>query len=202
MSMIISHHGGQCCAIKHIHGLHDTPDETYPLRVTIQDREDYITRDKDGGNVESGKTVFTTNEITEPGSKTYGEVFDMYLEYLMRVRPYGMVEVTIVPTYNDIVRYDAEHCDDGDEEQRSGPVPVFDEEVHGFRNRFLDQGEESDVYISWVPFLEDRGFKLAAKVPNTNSGNLVHVYHLVMNGEYHKMMKKHKRFDCFNKKEK
>ena len=32
----------------------------------------------------------------------------------------------------------------------------------------------------WIPFLKQRGFECVAKVANSNSGNHVHVYHLVL----------------------
>ena len=38
----------------------------------------------------------------------------------------------------------------------------------------------SDYQEAWVPFLEERGFNCVAKVANSNSGNHVWVYHLIL----------------------
>ena len=43
-----------------------------------------------------------------------------------------------------------------------------------------DEDEWEECQQDWVPFLEERGFKCVARVANSNSGNHVHVYHLVL----------------------
>ena len=44
-----------------------------------------------------------------------------------------------------------------------------------------DNGSYWEEYqADWIPFLEERGFSCVAKVANSNSGNHVHVYHLVL----------------------
>lgn len=43
-----------------------------------------------------------------------------------------------------------------------------------------DEGGWEEHQISWVPFLEERGFNCVAKFANSNSGNHVWVYHLIL----------------------
>ena len=47
--------------------------------------------------------------------------------------------------------------------------------------RFPDDAHCWEEYQQeWVPFLEERGFKCVARVANSNSGNHVEVYHLIL----------------------
>jgi hypothetical protein len=135
-----------------------------------------MSHDRAGSHVCSSEPFYYKSRPPE----TYGERFDAYLHFLAKYRPYGLVEVTLVlkigQTYN---ANDEIYCLEG------GEIESFEVEDAYFDDDDYDRSYQED----WVPYIEDRGFKCVTVVPNTNSGNLVHVYHLVMDGEWHRKYK-------------
>lgn len=204
--MKITHHGGKCCAIKHIHGLYDTPDmpfeEVFDVSELQGEDVGYLKSDRMGGPVSSDKNIYT-GDIEELEGLTMGEVFDIYLRFLMKFRPYGLVEATIVPTVGETAVLNSFYERESETAEGIDLLPVFDEENESITRR--NHSFSNSSYEKWASFLKARGFNCVSKAPNTNSGNIVHVYHLVMDGEWHKKVGKAGKLDCFdamNKKKK
>lgn len=192
MSLTIGLHGGMCCGIKHIYSLDNSPSNTcYTKEKTSKE---YLSSDRDGSTFEVGWNFYWKSRPKE----TYGERFAAYIDYLAEVRRYGLVEVAIiVPVQSSFETLSGETMD----ELELGLIPTFEEAVDVAKHWADDDDEyRADDYNAggniiwynqeeWVPVLEEHGFRMVSQFPNINSGNLVQVWHLVMDGEYHKNRK-------------
>lgn len=169
----ITHHGGECCGIKHICHLGHSPDYIVYGR---KERASILHYDRHGDPVYSSQNVY---HKAMPKEKT-GERFDRYLDMLRHVRPFGIVEVTLVVNFGGGFHANTDYQEDIF--QRSdGQMP---EKVD--LDEFVEEPEDEDCFQdSWVPFIEERGFRLINSCPNTNSGNIVKVYHLNMDEKWH-----------------
>lgn len=167
----LAYHMGHCCAIKTIYNLGSSPyAETWPepkREVPLDD----ISCDRNGYTMDEFGEYTTLDNMYYGGHQSQERIksFDEILHYLADFRPFGLVEVAIVVDINrvstimDSQNLDLEnHTDNGDTDGWSS----------------FEQSE-------WVPELEKRGFKKVSEVPNSNSGNIVQVYHLVMNKDWH-----------------
>lgn len=173
--MEIYFHGGKCCAIKTIANLNYTPTFSFSPR---EKTKKVTHRDRQGSHVSTGEPFYWQERPRETGAQR----FDAYLDYLRRVRPYGIVEVTIVTSFGGaaIRGFDPCEAEDG-------------VEMHGLESFCVETPENEDLLPSyqesWEPFLQERGFRLVTVAPNSNSGNFVKVYHLVMDPEWHGKVK-------------
>lgn len=118
-------HGGQCCGIKVICGFLNNPWDDEGARKA----GGAIYLDANGGSYNVTRSFFWEEAPKEPAWAR----FNRYMDFLSRVRPKGLVEITTT----------------------------------------LFQGK-------WVPLIEAAGFKAVATFKNSNSNNMVTVYHFVM----------------------
>lgn len=147
MSLKITMHSGNCCAIKTISGFGYTTPQSF---VWKKEKTQEYNTDRHGGSVNSNQNFYHPERPKE----TMGERFIAYMDFLREVRPNGLVEVCIVP-------YQCEVLDEVGMKVKVEP----------FQNK-------------WVPFLEEQGFTRVARVPNSNSGNYVEVWHYTMKEEF------------------
>lgn len=179
--MIIGHHGGMCCGIKHIFNLRESPDSS--VHAEGEGDRDYVSHDRLGDPVDSDENVYYK---ALPRQKA-GDRMDTYLEYLAQIRPYGLVEVALQV------------------DPKTGPqiaghkMSKIEEGLVSFEEAFVTEaGEDSwlgfkSTQEAWIPFLEKRGFKEVNSFANINSGNIVKVYHLVMRDDWTKPGNKKKK---------
>ena len=123
--------------------------------------------------------------IDDRPKETAGKRFDAYLDRLMLLRPYGMVECTIVCNETGRFKVMSSELDEAERLENIDSLEVFTDDSTYEPLFSYDQSK-------WAPFLEERGFKMVTRFPNSNSGNYVHVYHLVMDAEWMKQRKKGK----------
>ena len=168
--MKILHHAGGCCGIKVIANMDNRPDSQWLASSGHGDLE-YLEVDRDGGRSDNYKNLYYEDRPGETG----GDRFDAYLKFLRRVRPNGLIEVSIV-TDNHVCNYVSSYAS---ELLESGELESYEEAV---------QMSDQDTYIfnqrRWVPLLEERGFKCVTKFGNSNSSNEISVFHLVMTPDY------------------
>jgi hypothetical protein len=129
----------------------------------------------------------------ERPEESYEQRFDAYIDYLATIRRYGLVEVSItVP---------CKTCESlhGDAMWglETGALKSFEEAVRSAQDNYDDDEYYEEDYVEggedswanqdrWVPVLERHGFRMVSEFPNINSGNLIQVWHLTMDGQYHK----------------
>lgn len=165
--MRITHHGGECCGIKHIMHLGKDP-EAFLYRKGKT--ENVCSQDRAGEDVRSCDNFY---HHVAPREK-YIERFDRYLDFLRRTRPYGTVEVSIVRQYAGGVQ--AFSVDLRSAEGSISPIAPVVHPLEEFSVSYQDR---------WVPYLRGRRFKKVNEFSNSNSGNIVTVYHLNMNKKWH-----------------
>lgn len=182
--MKISLHGGHCCGIKTIYDLGCDPDHT--IYRKLESSKEFLSVDRLGGQFDTG---WDMHWKARPSEK-YRERFDAYIDYLAEIRRYGLVEVAI------IVPCVTSETLEGDMMYRleTGEIETFEEAVQQAVEDYVDdydEGGDANYWTQekWIPVLEEHGFKMVSEFPNINSGNLIQVWHLVMNGEYHKQRK-------------
>ena len=188
--MHIGYHIGHCCGIKTIYDLDTGPEiNRPPLKAGRKDNLGY-------------RLVCTDADLRGFGCKTIsrakGELqmddmyphdlpeekgiqrFDRLLAYIADIRPFGLVEVAIICRKND--KYGVSVAGG------SGAGSEI-ENLQSFASVECDNFH-SFTQDSWIEPLEARGFKHVTSVPNSNSGNIVRVYHLVTDKEWHLSSKK------------
>lgn len=148
-------HGGLCCGIKHIYGLDYSPNSKSYYEYTPA-HKGFPGDDTIGNPTRSDYNLYGLPY--NKGDKL-GDIFTSMVEYCRKHRPAGVIEVTII-LYED---FDDCFGDDVD-------AVTIDTCV-----------SRGDGQALWVPFLVEKGFKLVTKFVNSNSGNLVGVFHYVYN---------------------
>jgi len=195
MSMTIGLHGGNCCGIKIIYNLGPKPEHIeYAKDETTQE---HLSADRHGEEV--CNPYFNFYWKSAPPEKAI-ERFDRYLSYIEQVRHYGLVEVTLAVSTHcaspSLHGYTVEQLELGNIETFEEAVDIAIseyEEGQGADRDYEEGGEaryDSWLQDSWIPELESRGFRKVSRFPNINSGNMVEVYHLVMDGNYYKNKEK------------
>ena len=127
--MHLGFHGGKCCGIKVIYGFYDKPDvmlESLP-KIKANNGDQY------------GESVYSDTRFfhEEAPEETATSRLDRYIEYCLKRRPSGIIEITLADSV------------------------VFNQ------------------VAVWGNILRKRGFRCVTKAFNSNSGNIVHVYHKV-----------------------
>lgn len=157
--MKLVYHGALCCGLKHIYGFSYDPNGTELEHTPESHGEEYP--DCDGEGVDSDWEMPYGERPAEPRI----ERLKFLLEYLKKTRPSGIVEVCLARMPDDYA------------------------EDYAFTEMFDDSWSD-DVKLEWCadqcdqrmwfPVLLDLGFKQVAEFENGNSGNVVHVFHLLM----------------------
>ena len=148
--MKITHHGGGCCAIKQISMLGCDPDEFMYQFDALEGKG--LENLKQYANADARGAAVDSSRNIYWFSRPSETAGERFDAYLDFLRKHRPCSLVEVT----IVPYEGSA-------------------------RFLDDEDEWEEYQQeWVPFLEERGFKCVAKVANSNSGNHVHVYHLVL----------------------
>lgn len=176
----ITHHGGNCCGIKHIANLGVNP--AYAVYNKTKTRKDELSTDRNGGVVSSAFNLYWP----ERPSETYGERFNAYLDYLAIIRPYGLVECTI--TTSNCGGFGISGDITGSMEWDLTP---YEELRYDEDEEEIPEGGHYDQ-SPWIPVFEKCGFQKVSEFPNSNSGNYVQVWHLVMSGDWMKNRKEGK----------
>lgn len=165
--MYLIFHGAKCCAIRHIHSMGQNPDEKLPAYTPPAQPND----DPD----QCGESVNSMYEMQygKRPEETRTDRLKFFLDYLKSVRPGGIVEICLaqVPDQCD------EDCDCYDDEGCDCTFPADDGHSDQLAWCYM-QGDQR----MWFPVLEELGFKRVSVVQNSNSGNIVTVFHLVMEG--------------------
>lgn len=197
MTIQIAFHGGHCCGIKTIHSFYNHPSYKLPPK---DETENLCHYDREGyGPDESSADFFWPERPAETAS----ERFNAQIEFLEKVRHYGLVEccVTVpLPSGQTAASLSGETA----EWLEAGLIPTYEEAVQVARARgvlakeayeddeynqdFYEDGQSYDQ-SEWVPVFEKHGFRMVSEFPNINSGNLIRVYHLTMDGAYYKSKK-------------
>lgn len=109
----------------------------------------------DWGKDKFGYQVSSTESFWfgEAPAETYKERLQRFIAFMHKHRPNNVLEAVIVPEYG---------ADENDEDD--------DEVDKGFQNR-------------WIPVLEELGFKMVTEALNSNSGNVIQIWHLVITPE-------------------
>ena len=188
-SMAIALHAGKCCGMKTIHTLPKSPDRI--VYEKLETTRKYLSADRYGNEFSTDFNFYWGEAPQETAIKR----FDRYIEYLERVRHYGLVEVVLAVHTDHTCDQLHGHTVD---ELESGDISSFDEAVsyalesedewgdYDFEEGGHSNGSQQE---EWIPELEQRGFKEVSRFPNVNSGNEVAVFHLVMNADYYKQKK-------------
>lgn len=177
--MKITHHGGNCCGIKHLVELYVDPNNNIPGKQETPKQG--LSADRNGRTVHSD---FNLHWPSRP-EETYEERFTAYLEFLSRIRPFGLVECSIVvptPGQETLFRL----YSDSLSEIELG-LSTYEEESSEEDNLV---GGDSFDQSKWIPVFEANGFKLVTEFPNVNSGNTVQIWHLVMKNDWKPANKK------------
>jgi hypothetical protein len=161
--MKLIYHCAMCCAIRHIYGFGENPSGKLCK---------YTPKEKEGDEPDLRGTHVNSNwemPYGERPEETYLERLVFFLEYLKKKRPSGLVEVCLARL----------PCGYGEKV----------EELYHWDNEWTDGEklkwceEECDQRL-WFPVLLELGFREVAQLVNSNSDNIVHVFHLIMqNGE-------------------
>lgn len=85
--MKIAFHGGLCCGIKTIYGFDLRPHNEVHQKAAYKQKNN----DRYGRNVRSDYNFYYKSRPRE----TFEERFDAYLDFLKKVRPSGLVEITL-----------------------------------------------------------------------------------------------------------
>jgi len=178
--MYLSHHGGMCCGIKHIHHLPIRPDKMAWGYDGEEGCPEYVAADRSGSyNFRADSNLLWQGRPAEKASKR----FIAYIEYLEKIRPYGLVEVSLNLGASGSVQAKSRALREAEEDDSSGldvddSYDVFSPEESGERGGCWTQE-------AWIPFLGELGFREVSSFHNINSGNRVAVYHLTMDTEYY-----------------
>lgn len=190
--MKISLHGGHCCGIKTIYDLGWSPENTAYRKS--ESSKKYLSADRNGGQFDTDWDMYWP----ERPSEKMGERFKAYINYLAEIRRYGLVEVAIIvpcirtECLSDTPMYLLENQKVSTfEEAVAAAGSYYDEDDDETYTEGYSEGGGRSWWTQeeWIPVLEKHGFKMVSEFPNINSGNLIQVWHLVMNGEYHKQRK-------------
>lgn len=171
--MKITHHGGNCCGIKHLVGLSEEPDDY------IEEKEETT---KEGVSYDRGGQSVTSSfnfHWPERPEETYEERFIAYLEFLARVRPFGLVECSIVVPHDEdapllkLYAWAMAEIELG--------LATYEEQMTDGENIGTGGGLDQSA---WIPVFEANGFTCVNEFPNVNSGNTVQIWHLVMKNDW------------------
>ena len=148
--MRITHHGGGCCAVKQISSLGCDPDE-FMYQFDAPEGKD-LEDLKQYAKADARGTAVCSSRNIYWFSRPSETAGERFDAYLDFLCKHRPCSLVEVTIvpYEDSARFP------GDED-------VWEE-----------------YQQDWIPFLEERGFKYVARVANSNSGNHVHVYHLVL----------------------
>ena len=148
--MRITHHGGGCCAIKQICMLGSGPDE-FMYQFDAPEGKD-LEDLKQYAKADARGTAVDSSRNIYWFSRPSETAGERFDAYLDFLRKHRPCSLVEVT----IVPYE-------------------------YSARYPDDEDEWYKYQQdWIPFLEERGFKCVARVANSNSGNHVHVYHLIL----------------------
>lgn len=161
--MYLIFHGAKCCAIRHIFSMGQNPEEMLPEYKPAEQKNS--TPDTCGENVHSGHEM----QYGKRPSETRTERLKFFIEYLKKNRPGGIVEICLATMTDD------SDCSCYDDETCYCNFPT-----DGTPSEQMNWCEGEGDQRMWFPVLEDIGFKRVSVVKNSNSDNIVTVFHLVM----------------------
>ena len=178
--MYLSHHGGMCCGIKHIHHLPTRPDKMAWAYDGEEECPEYVQADRSGSyDFRANSNLLWQGRPDEKAS----ERFIAYIEYLEKIRPYGLVEVSLNLGASGGVQAKGRALCDAEAGDSSG-LDV-DDSYDVYSPDDSGDGDGSWTQEAWIPFLEELGFREVSSFHNINRGNRVAVYHLTMDTEYY-----------------
>lgn len=164
--MMIVNHGGACCGIKTIKGFPEDPEEMMykeSHRPPTTAPEPYFDEEYDPEDDPNCEGLASDRDVMgycvrSDWSFFYGDLpaekawerLDRLIAFCKRERPSHIIEIAL-----------AEYGIDEDDY-------YYDE----------DDYECTEQNTPWAPYLIERGFKETVSGRNSNSGNIVHVWHL------------------------
>jgi hypothetical protein len=171
-----------CCGIKHIHHLPTRPDKIVLAYDGEEECPEYVCADRSGSyNFRADSNLLWQGRPAEEAS----ERFIAYIEYLEKIRPYGLVEVSLNLGASGGVQAKGSALVQAEE----GNIDGIDVYNHEYNGDVYSPDESGDDWCwtqeAWIPFLEELGFRQVSSFHNINSGNRVAVYHLTMDTEYY-----------------
>ena len=179
--MYLSHHGGMCCGIKHIHHLPTRPDKKVWAYEGEERCPDYVCADRSGSyNFGADSNLLWQGRPAEEAS----ERFIAYIEYLEKIRPYGLVEVSLNLGASGGVQAKGQALSEAESGDTDG-LDVYDGSYDVYSPGASGDFDGCFTQEAWIPFLEELGFREVSSFHNINSGNRVAVYHLTMDTEYY-----------------